>query len=64
MATMVGMYLCFVGYVIALGRMFFPLKTKQDWEKINAVKTVPNQQRIARIRRVSQAVVNESRQLA
>lgn len=60
----VGTYLCFVGYSIILMRLFFPLKTKEEIERIRIAPAVTKQESASKPRPVSLELTNRSGQLA
>jgi hypothetical protein len=61
----VGTYLCFFGYSIILLRLFFPLKTKEEMERIRIAPVLRKQESAPKPRRrVSLQLTNESRLLA
>jgi len=64
MAALLGTYVFALGFVIAMVRVFFPLKTKEEWAKIRAVEGAGGQRQSSKLRRVPRAVMSESRQLA
>jgi hypothetical protein len=53
-AFMLAGYLCCVGFVVTMVRVFFPLRTKEEWDQVNAMKErVQSHQRTERMRRAS-----------
>ncbi len=64
MAVLLGTYVCSCGFVVAMVRVFFQLKTKEEREKVSALGGVNAQRHAPKFRRVPQAVASESGQLA
>lgn len=64
MAAVLGTYVFALGFVIAMVRVFFPLKTKEEWERIKVREGAGGQRVEANVRRVPQAVIRDSPQLA
>jgi hypothetical protein len=64
MAALLGTYLFAVGFVIAMVRVFFPLKTEEEWQKIKVQESAGGERQLSKLRRVPRAVISDSRQLA
>jgi len=63
-AALLVTYLCAVGFVIVMVKVFFPLKTKEEWEKVRAIEVTETHRKTSGLRSVSRGVVSGSRQLA
>lgn len=62
-AALLVTYLCAVGFVIGMVKVFFPLKTKEEWEKASAIEGAKAHRTASGARSVPR-VVSGSRQLA
>ncbi|MEJ7646326.1 MAG: hypothetical protein WKF87_17145 [Chryseolinea sp.] len=64
-AALLVTYLCAVGFVIVMVKVFFPLKTKDEWEKVRSIEGTKAHRQASGLRPVSGVVVvSGSRQLA
>jgi len=61
--ALLGTYVCALGFVVGMVKVFFPLKSKEEWEKIKILEGEEGHRQASRFRRVPQAVINQSRQL-
>lgn len=64
-----GTYICSVAFVVVLFKLFFPLKTKEEMERLEMEKVLfserlAKRQAKARKNRISLPVLNRSEQLA
>jgi len=65
MGITVGTYLLSLGFAIILLRLFFPLKTKEEMERIKIVSGASaNQQTVPELARISFPLLKRRRQLA
>ena len=62
MAFMLVGYVACAGFVLAMVRVFFPLKTKEEWAQVQQLRiAAQNEQHLMRMRNAS---MNKSGQLA
>lgn len=64
LTLVLGTYFCGMGFVIVMFRLFFPLKTKEEWQKIDANAVKPAYQRVSRMKKVQNTINSRSGQLA
>ena len=64
LSIILGTYLGCVAFTVVLVRLFFPLKTKEQMEEIEAAKALAIQRASSKQRRVAIPVLSRPRQLA